>query len=135
MSIVEREGTTMILWIFHPIYVTLQQSNNTYLSSLTSTEEITVRVSKGPACLGPSPWVPYEAYSLKDLVFVAIPIKSKYLVSPGVIQNGTNSCETSRQDECANHVLYELKTALKVLDSHATRAINDKTKVKFSFAN
>ena len=92
----EREGKAMILWIFHPTLLALQQSNNTYLSSLTSTEEIAVRVSKGPACLGPSPWVPYEAYSFKDLVFVAIPIKSKYLVSPGVIQNGTNSCETAR---------------------------------------
>lgn len=57
----------------------------THLSSPNSTEKIAVRVAKGSPGLGTPFRVLYAAHCSKDLIFVAVPIEPKYLVSSSVI--------------------------------------------------
>ena len=94
-----------------------------------------VCVVKSPSCLGTSSRITYETHGANDLVFISVPIESKYLVSSVVVQNGANSSETARYDECLDHVLDKLKAALEVFRTHASRTIDDKTKIQFCFAN
>ena len=71
-------------------------------------------VTDGSPSLGASFRIAYAAHGAKDLVFVSVPIKAKHFVSSRVVKDGTDSRESPRDYECANHVLNELETALEV---------------------
>ena len=91
-------------------------------------------IFQGTTSHGTTSSVSNATHCSENLVFVVVSIKSKYLVSSGVVQHSTKSCVLTRYNECMDQVLDELKTTFEVGQTHASRGINNKTKVKFCFA-
>lgn len=77
-------------------------------------------VTDGPSSLGASFRITYAAHGAKYLVFVSESIEAKHFVSSRVVKDNTDSCEATRYDKCANHVVDKLQTALEVRYTNAS---------------
>ena len=71
-------------------------------------------IFQGTTSHGATSSVSNATHCSENLIFVVVPIKSKYLVNSGAIQHSTKSGVLTRYNKGIDQVLDELKTAFEV---------------------